>query len=163
MRIQRQYSGKERGRKVERLIAEECKKRKVSLTELRSGSRRGEIPAVRAEVSRKLVEDYGITIAEIARQVGYPHLPFQRACSQLFQLVNNVPIPQAESSAAERCPSTAGAPPQRPRRSSRRNATPAALPPAQRPRLLATGVKGYRRSERFTHEAARRSRSRSRN
>ena len=59
---QRQYSGKERGRKVERLIAEECKRRKVSLTELRSGSRRGEIPAVRAEVSRKLVEDYGITI-----------------------------------------------------------------------------------------------------
>ena len=70
MRIQRQYSGKERGRKVERLIAEECKKRKVSLTELRNGSRRGEIPAVRAEVSRKLVEDCGITIAEIARQVG---------------------------------------------------------------------------------------------
>jgi putative transposase len=70
MRIQRQYSGKERGRKVERLIAEECKKRKVSLTELRSGSRRGEIPAVRAEVSRKLVEDCGITLAEIARQVG---------------------------------------------------------------------------------------------
>ena len=32
IRIQRQYSGKERGRKVERLIAEECKKRKVSLT-----------------------------------------------------------------------------------------------------------------------------------
>ena len=61
IRIQRQYSGKGRGRKVERLIAEECKKRKVSLTELRSGSRRGEIPAIRAEVSRKLVEDYGIT------------------------------------------------------------------------------------------------------
>jgi hypothetical protein len=32
-------------------------------------SRRGEIPAVRAEVSRKLVEDHGITIAEITRQV----------------------------------------------------------------------------------------------
>jgi hypothetical protein len=29
-RIQRQYSSKERGRKVERLIAEECKRRKVS-------------------------------------------------------------------------------------------------------------------------------------
>ena len=58
------------GRKVERLIAEECKKRNVSLTELRSGSRRGDIPAVRAEVSRKLGEDCGITIAEIARQVG---------------------------------------------------------------------------------------------
>jgi putative transposase len=68
--IQRQYSGKERGRKVERLIAEECKKRKVSLTELRGGSRRGQIPAVRAEVSRKLVENYGTAIAEVARQVG---------------------------------------------------------------------------------------------
>ncbi len=70
MRIPRQHSGRERGRKVERLIAEACKKRKISLTELRSGSRRGEIPAVRAEVSRKLVEDCGIPIAEIARQVG---------------------------------------------------------------------------------------------
>jgi winged helix-turn-helix DNA-binding protein len=39
-------------------------------TELRSGRRHGEIPAVTAEVSRKLVEDYGITIAEIARQLG---------------------------------------------------------------------------------------------
>src|SRR5256885_3330482 len=28
---------------------------------------------------RKLVADCGITIAEIARQAGYPHLPFQRA------------------------------------------------------------------------------------
>jgi putative transposase len=56
-------------RQVERLIAEERKKHKVSLTELQSGSHRGEIPAVRAEVSRKLVEDHGITIAEIARQV----------------------------------------------------------------------------------------------
>jgi hypothetical protein len=69
-RTQRQYAVKERGRKVERLIAEACKKRKVSLTELRSGSRRGAIPAIRAEVSRKLVENYGIPIAEIARQVG---------------------------------------------------------------------------------------------
>ena len=61
------------------MIAEECKKRKVSLTELRSGSRRGEIPAVRAEVSRKLVEDYGITIAEIARQVGVSTSAFSKS------------------------------------------------------------------------------------
>jgi predicted transcriptional regulator len=42
----------------------------VSLTELRSGSRRGAIPALRADLSRKLVESYGITIAEAARQLG---------------------------------------------------------------------------------------------
>jgi putative transposase len=69
-RMQRQYSSKTWGRKMERVISEVCKKRKVSLTELRNGSRRGAIPAVRAEVSRKLVEDYGIPVAEIARQVG---------------------------------------------------------------------------------------------
>ena len=69
-RMQRQYAARERGRRVERLIAEACKKNKVSLTELRSGSRRGAIPAVRAELSRRLVEDFGIPIAEVARQVG---------------------------------------------------------------------------------------------
>jgi hypothetical protein len=69
-RMQRQYTARERGQSVERLIAEECKKRKVSLTELRSGSRRGVIAAFRGHVSRKLVEGYGIPIAEVARQVG---------------------------------------------------------------------------------------------
>jgi hypothetical protein len=68
--MQRQYAVRERGRRVERLIAHACKKSKVSLTELRSGSRRGAIPALRAELSRKLVEDFGIRIAEVARQVG---------------------------------------------------------------------------------------------
>jgi REP element-mobilizing transposase RayT len=69
-RTQRRYSRTQRGRKVERLIAEECKKHGVSLTELRSGSRRGKIPVVRAEVSRQLVEKYGTTTAEVARQLG---------------------------------------------------------------------------------------------
>jgi hypothetical protein len=41
---------------------------RVSLTELRSGSRRGRLPAVR--IVRGLVENYGVGIAEIARQVG---------------------------------------------------------------------------------------------
>jgi REP-associated tyrosine transposase len=57
-RMQRQYTARERGQRVERLIAEECKKRKVSLTELRSGSRRGVIPGFQrtrvAQISRRL-------------------------------------------------------------------------------------------------------------
>jgi hypothetical protein len=69
-RLQRQHAANGRLRKVERLIAEACKKRQVSITELRSGSRRGKMPEVRAEVARKLVQDYGVTIAEVARQVG---------------------------------------------------------------------------------------------
>jgi REP element-mobilizing transposase RayT len=39
-------------------------------TELRSGSRRGRLPAVRTKIVRGLVENYGVGVAEIARQVG---------------------------------------------------------------------------------------------
>jgi hypothetical protein len=61
-----------RGRKprIERWIAEVCKKRQVSIAELRSGSRRGKMPEVRAEIARRLVQGQGLPIAEVARQVG---------------------------------------------------------------------------------------------
>ena len=49
---------------------EGCKKLGVSVTELRSGGRRGVTAQVRAEIARRLVEDYGLTLAEVARQVG---------------------------------------------------------------------------------------------
>jgi hypothetical protein len=84
-RMQRQYAAaRERGRRVERLIAEACKKGKVSLTELRSGSRRGAIPAVRAELSRKLVEDFGIPIAEVARQVGVSTSAVSKSLARIY-------------------------------------------------------------------------------
>jgi REP element-mobilizing transposase RayT len=57
-------------RHAERRVAEGCKKNGVSLTELRSGSRRGRLPEIRAKIVRGLVEDYGLTLAEVARQVG---------------------------------------------------------------------------------------------
>jgi DNA-binding phage protein len=66
----RQNALKKIKRRAERVVAEICKKSGVSLTELRSGSRRGELPAVRVKIARALVEDYGLPIAEIARQVG---------------------------------------------------------------------------------------------
>jgi hypothetical protein len=52
------------------MVAEGCKKSGVSLTELRSGSRRGRLPEVRANIVQGLVEDYGLALAEVARQVG---------------------------------------------------------------------------------------------
>jgi hypothetical protein len=51
-------------------VAEECKKSGASLTELRSGSRRGRLPVVRTKIVRGLVENYGVGVAEVARQVG---------------------------------------------------------------------------------------------
>ena len=47
-----------------------CKKSGVSLTELRSGNRREQLPACGVKIARELVEDYGISGAEVARQVG---------------------------------------------------------------------------------------------
>ena len=49
---------------------EACKMKGVSLTELRSGSRRGGLPTTRAELVCELVEDFGVAAAEVARQVG---------------------------------------------------------------------------------------------
>jgi len=57
-------------RYTERVVAMTCKKDSVSLTELRSGSRRRKLPAVRVKIVQKLVEDYGVPIAEVARQTG---------------------------------------------------------------------------------------------
>ena len=69
-RIIRQSALKKTKRHAERVVAEVCKKHGVSLTELRSGSRRGKMPAVRVKIVQGLVEAYGVPIAEVARQVG---------------------------------------------------------------------------------------------
>ena len=69
-RTLRQNSFKKAKRYAERMVAETCKKDGVSLAELRSGSRRGKLPAVRVKIVQGLVEDYGVPIAEVARQVG---------------------------------------------------------------------------------------------
>ena len=57
-------------RHAERVVAETCRKNGVSITELRSGSRRGRLPGVRVAIVKGLVEDYGLAMAEVARQVG---------------------------------------------------------------------------------------------
>ncbi len=69
-RVRQQYSSKERQRELKHIIEEVCRRKNVSMTELRSGSRRGTISRFRAEITRSLVEDYGISMAEVARQVG---------------------------------------------------------------------------------------------
>jgi REP-associated tyrosine transposase len=69
-RAVRQSGARKRNRYAERVVAEECKKSGVSLTELRSGSRRGRLPEVRTKIVRRLVENYGVPVAEVARQVG---------------------------------------------------------------------------------------------
>jgi REP element-mobilizing transposase RayT len=69
-RMQRQQGARRLGGRIERIIAGACKRSGVSLTELRSGSRRGRLPTIRGALACKLVEDFGVATAEVARQLG---------------------------------------------------------------------------------------------
>ena len=76
-----------------------CKKSRVSLAELRSGSRRGRLPAVRTKIVRGLVENYGVSVAESDRQVGISTSGgFEDPNENFVQLVNQRPLFQPTAS-----------------------------------------------------------------
>ena len=56
--------------RIDAFITKECKKAKVSIEELKSGSRRKEVSALRARIVVGLVEKYGVALAGVARRVG---------------------------------------------------------------------------------------------
>ena len=68
--VSRRYWGRELQKRVQRVIGSVCQKHKVTVQELRSGSRRGRTAQVRAQLIRRLVKGHGLPLAEIARQVG---------------------------------------------------------------------------------------------
>jgi len=51
-------------------IDQACEKKGINPKELRMGSRRGCIPQVRQQIAYQLIQDYGISLAEVARQLG---------------------------------------------------------------------------------------------
>ena len=61
---------KEQDQKIDEFIAKLCKNEKVSIKELRSGSRRKEVSAVRALIAIGLVKKNGVALAEVDRRVG---------------------------------------------------------------------------------------------
>jgi REP element-mobilizing transposase RayT len=69
-RVRRQYRRQERPSDLKRLIGELCRKQNVSMTELRSRSRRATISRFRRMLACKLIEEHGIATAEVARQIG---------------------------------------------------------------------------------------------
>jgi len=56
--------------KIKKLIGKICKSNKVSMQELKAGSRRKEVSEVRSRIAIELVKKYGIALAEVARQLG---------------------------------------------------------------------------------------------
>ena len=69
-KVKHQFSGQGRLKKVKQLIAKVCKQESVNIKELKSSSRRGSISKIRAKLAISLVKEYGISFAEIARQLG---------------------------------------------------------------------------------------------
>jgi hypothetical protein len=69
-RTRHSFSSQMRNRKVQQIIEVTCKKEGVSLQELQMGSRRGVISRVRSDLAWRLVQELGVPLAEIARQMG---------------------------------------------------------------------------------------------
>jgi REP element-mobilizing transposase RayT len=69
-RIKGQLSINERKIRANKKILEVCKKEGVHIEELRGGSRRGRISQLRVQLAMELVKNYGLTLAETARQLG---------------------------------------------------------------------------------------------
>ena len=62
-------SAKERSKQINKDIEDACSKAGITLAALRSGSRRGRLPAVRKQLAKKFVNEYGLSLAETARQL----------------------------------------------------------------------------------------------
>jgi len=56
--------------KIHAYMSKICKKEKVSIDELKAGSRRKQVSRVRGRIAIELVEGHGVALAEVARRVG---------------------------------------------------------------------------------------------
>jgi REP element-mobilizing transposase RayT len=56
--------------RVEKVIEESCKQSGIHRAELRVGSRRGRIPQLRLELARRILLEFGLPLADIARELG---------------------------------------------------------------------------------------------
>jgi transcriptional regulator with XRE-family HTH domain len=59
-----------RDKEQQQFIKARCQAAGISANELQRGSRRSPIPKIRSEVAWKLGREWGVPLAEIARQLG---------------------------------------------------------------------------------------------
>jgi REP element-mobilizing transposase RayT len=69
-KIRYQLPSNELHQKIDNIIAKMCSEENVSIQELKAGSRRNQVSAVRSRISIELVKAHGVSLAEVARQVG---------------------------------------------------------------------------------------------
>jgi hypothetical protein len=56
--------------RIPKIIEGICRSEGIGIQELRSGSRRGNLSKVRQDIAIRLIKEYGITLAEVGRQLG---------------------------------------------------------------------------------------------
>lgn len=69
-RAKQQFQQQSNRQYVKNMIESHCKESNISSNELRSGSRRRCVVTTRQQIAIKLVREYGLTLAETARQLG---------------------------------------------------------------------------------------------
>ena len=69
-KVKYQLPAKDLQKCIKEEIEKVCKKEKIKVSMLRSGSRRRPLPNIRKELTVKLVNEYGVSLAETARQLG---------------------------------------------------------------------------------------------
>ena len=79
----RQQKLRRTGKTITKIIEEECRKGGTSANELRGGSRRRKVSAVRARIAERGVAELGLSMAEIARHVGVTTSSIAKAVARL--------------------------------------------------------------------------------
>jgi uncharacterized protein YllA (UPF0747 family) len=69
-KVKYQLSAEYMQKSIKEEIERRCKKEKITHAMLRSGSRRKPLPKIRRDITLKLINDYGVSLAETARQLG---------------------------------------------------------------------------------------------
>jgi len=82
-RAKYQFVGNKIREKAAEFIEEVCKKENINAKELRMGAKRGRIGQVRSQIAYQLVEDYGVPLAEVARQLGVTTSAISKAISRI--------------------------------------------------------------------------------
>ena len=82
-RAEYQFVGNKIREKAAEFIEQVCKKENINAKELRMGAKRGRIGQVRSQIAYQLVEDYGVPLAEIARQLGVTTSAISKAINRI--------------------------------------------------------------------------------
>ena len=83
-RVRHSFSPIRIGERVQKLIGESCLEKGVDRVELEGGSRRGKVSQLRVELAHRLLHEFGLPLAEIARHLGVS----TSAISKLFTRVH---------------------------------------------------------------------------